>query len=200
LIVALPNAVLTVAAARGDSRCGPLSILAGVLLVGWILVELAFIRELSFLHPFYVAVGLFQVWLGARVVRERWGITGGELLREAADVLADLPVFLTAPLYRRWHLTWHATDAEVAAPMPGDEQLHRPAYRSTRAITIDAPPERVWPWLVQVGCLRGGFYSNDLLDNLGRPSRRTLVPELQHLETGQLVPMSPHPTEATSFP
>jgi len=83
--------------------------------------------------------------------------------------------------------------------MPGDEVLTRPAYASTRAITIGAPPDHVWPWLVQVGCGRAGFHSDDLLDNLGRPSSRTLVPALQHLEVGQVVPMSPAPTEATSF-
>jgi hypothetical protein len=57
----------------------------------------------------------------------------------------------------------------------------------------------VWPWLVQVGCLRGGFYSNDLLDNLGHPSAREVVAELQHLEVGQWVPMSPTPSEMTAF-
>ena len=48
----------------------------------------------------------------------------------------------------------------------------------------------MWRWLVQVGCLRAGFYSNDLLDNLARPSATTIVPELQQLEVGQLIPMS----------
>jgi hypothetical protein len=58
----------------------------------------------------------------------------------------------------------------------------------------------VWPWLVQAGCLRGGFYSNDLLDNLGRPSAREIRPELQHLEVGQWVPMSPTtPSEVTAW-
>jgi hypothetical protein len=58
----------------------------------------------------------------------------------------------------------------------------------------------VWPWLVQVGCLRGGFYSDDLLDNLGHPSAHRIVPELQHLHVGQWVPMSPTaPTEVTAF-
>jgi hypothetical protein len=74
-------------------------------------------------------------------------------------------------------------------------------YRSTRAITIEAPPNAVWPWLVQVGCRRAGWYSNDLLDNLGRPSARHLVDDLQHLEIGQWVPMSPsaEPSELTAF-
>ncbi|HVM14436.1 MAG TPA: hypothetical protein VM287_08915 [Egibacteraceae bacterium] len=79
--------------------------------------------------------------------------------------------------------------------------LPRAEYRSARAITIDAPPEAVWPWLVQVGWLRAGFYSNDLLDNLGHPSANAFVPDLQHLETGQWVPMSPSltPTRVTAF-
>ena len=63
-----------------------------------------------------------------------------------------------------------------------------------------APPGLVWPWLVQVGCLRAGFYSNDLLDNLGHPSARDVVPELQQLELGQWMPMSPAaPSDATAF-
>ncbi|NUR97526.1 MAG: SRPBCC family protein [Kribbellaceae bacterium] len=115
------------------------------------------------------------------------------------NVLVDVPVFLSSPLYRRRHLTWNATRPEVEGPMPGDELLPRPSYVSTRAITIDAPPDKVWPWLVQVGCLRAGWYSDDLLDNLGRPSSQTLVPALQHIEVGQLIPMSPTPTVATSF-
>jgi hypothetical protein len=57
----------------------------------------------------------------------------------------------------------------------------------------------VWPWLVQIGCLRAGFYSNDLLDNLARPSAREVIPELQGLEVGQWVSMSPTPSEATAF-
>lgn len=115
-------------------------------------------------------------------------------------VLADLPLFVTAPLLRRWHLRWGATPSEVEAALPGDEFLPSPQFCCTRAITIQAPPSRVWPWLVQVGCLRAGFYSNDLLDNLGHPSARDIVPELQHLEVGQWIPMSPTaPTDSTAF-
>jgi hypothetical protein len=123
----------------------------------------------------------------------------GELARQLRAVLVDLPLLLTAPLYRSWHCRWGATDAEQAAPMPGDEMVARAQFRCTRAITIGAPPAAVWPWLVQVGCLRGGFYSHDLLDNLGRPSARELVPELQHLDIGQWVPMSPTPSEWSAF-
>jgi hypothetical protein len=83
--------------------------------------------------------------------------------------------------------------------MPGDALVRDAQFIATRAITIDAPPEAVWPWLVQVGCLRAGWYSNDLLDNLAHPSATTIVPELQHLEVGQSVSMAPTPSETTAF-
>jgi hypothetical protein len=114
---------------------------------------------------------------------------------------SGLASFLTAPLYRRWHLRWGATAAEATAELPGDTLVPAAQYRSTRAITIDAPASEIWPWLVQVGCLRGGFYSDDLLDNLAHPSATTIIPELQHLEVGQLIPMSPpgRTSERTAF-
>lgn len=199
LAVAVPNAVVTVLAVRGDRRTGAATVAAGVVLVAWILVELAFILEFSFFHPLYVAVGLLMMWLGLDAIRATTGVPARILLAEGRDVLVDLPVFLTAPVYRRWHLRWGATDSEVRQSLPGDDLVARASYVSTRAIHIDAPPERIWPWLVQVGCGRAGFYSDDLLDNLGHPSAQTLVPALQGLEVGQLVPMSPRPTEATAF-
>jgi hypothetical protein len=125
--------------------------------------------------------------------------TTRELAHEVGAVVADIRRFATAPLYRRRHLRWGATDAEVAAVMPGDDLIDDVAYLATRAITINAPPTAVWPWLVQVGCLRAGFYANDLLDNLGHPSARRILPEFQHLEIGQWVPMSPTPSDTTAF-
>jgi hypothetical protein len=125
--------------------------------------------------------------------------TTRELTDEIRDVIADLPILLTAPLYRRRHLRWGATPAEVAAPLPGDGLVEGAQYQSTRAISIAAPPEAVWPWLVQVGCLRAGWYSNDLLDNLGHPSATALIPDLQHIEVGRLVPMSPKSSASTSL-
>ena len=124
-----------------------------------------------------------------------------QLVAEIGDVLHDRPAFVSAPLYRSWHQRWGATAAEIAEALPGDAFLPRAQFRSTRAITIDAPPEAVWPWLVQAGCLRAGWYSNDLLDNLAHPSATTIVPALQHLEIGQWVPMAPSPTpsEVTAF-
>jgi hypothetical protein len=125
--------------------------------------------------------------------------TGAGLAGQVRDVVDDLPRFLAAPLQRRWHQTWGATPAEVAAEMPGDRLLPRAQYRCTRAITIRATPEEVWPWLVQVGCLRAGWYADDLLDNFARPSVRQIVPELQDLRVGQWLPMVPRPSERTAF-
>lgn len=127
--------------------------------------------------------------------------THRELRAEIADVAHDIPAFLTAPLYRRWHLHWGATANEMTTPLPGDGLQPRAQYKTTRAITIEAPPGAVWPWLLQVGCGRAGFYSNDLLDNLARPSATAILPALQHLEVGQWVPMSPsaNPTDKTAF-
>lgn len=96
---------------------------------------------------------------------------------------------------RPWQLTWGATPEEVARPLPGDDLVARPTFDATRAISIDAPPEQVWPWLVQVGVTRAGWYSYDLLDNLGRPSAQRIIPELQHLAPGDVVPMSPDGTQ-----
>ena len=83
-----------------------------------------------------------------------------------------------------------ATCAEQEATLPGDEIV--PAKgRSTMAITIDAPPSEVWPWLAQMGCDRGGFYSWDRLDNGGRPSATAIRPEWQTLAVGDRVLSTP---------
>ena len=119
--------------------------------------------------------------------------------RAAWDVLVASPRFLAAPFQRRRHLRWGATDEEVAAPMPGDSIVRETSFSATRAITIDAPPEAVWPWIVQIGFGRAGFYSYDLFDNAARPSAETILPELQNPQVGDWVPMAGKITEATAF-
>ena len=94
-------------------------------------------------------------------------------------------------LYRPWHLMWGATRLEVARSMPGDEIVPSPIFNATRVVTIDARPEDIWPWIVQIGFGRAGWYSYDLFDNLGRHSSERIVPELQHIEVGDLVPLGP---------
>jgi hypothetical protein len=121
------------------------------------------------------------------------------ILREAAVTIAAIPLFAVTPLLRPWHTRWGATSEEVNSVMPGDRFFPRAQLRATRAITIDAPPSAVYPWLVQVGYGKAGFYSYDLLDSLGRPSAERIVPELQAVKVGDWVPMSGTVSDTTAF-
>jgi len=94
-------------------------------------------------------------------------------------------------LYRPWQLRWGATDAEIRRTLPGDETVARPSFNATRAVTIHAPAEAIYPWIVQMGVTRAGWYSYDLLDNLARKSAETILPEFQNLQIGDVIPMSP---------
>lgn len=125
--------------------------------------------------------------------------TVADLPRQVADVVVDLPLCLVAPLFRRRHRTWGARPEEIAAAMPGDDMFPRAQYLATRAITVSAPPDEVWPWLVQVGYRRGGWYANDLLDNFALPSAREVIPELQDIHVGQRLAMVPRPSDRTAF-
>jgi hypothetical protein len=75
--------------------------------------------------------------------------------------------------------------------LPGDELRPHARLQLTHAIDIEAPPGRVWPWLLQMGGQRAGWYSWDRLDNGGKPSADHIIPELQHLEPGQIIPAAP---------
>jgi hypothetical protein len=79
---------------------------------------------------------------------------------------------------------WGATDEEVARPYPGADIIPDGHRASTMAVTIDAPPAQVWPWLVQMGYDRAGWYSWDRLDNGGRPSADRIHPEWQQVKLG----------------
>jgi hypothetical protein len=115
------------------------------------------------------------------------------------DALSGLPLFATGPLYRHWHLRWGATDDEVRGSIPGDEIVPNPSFNATRAITIDAPPELVWPWIVQMGYRRAGFYTYALLDNAGYDSADRILEEYQPPRIGDWVPMAKQVNETTAF-
>jgi hypothetical protein len=93
---------------------------------------------------------------------------------------------------RRWFSRWGTTPEELARLMPGDALIPNPTDTSTGAITVNAPPENIWPWLVQMGTGRGGFYSYDSLDRLfgflDRPSATRILPEFQNLAVGEKIP------------
>ncbi len=80
-------------------------------------------------------------------------------------VVAALAAFAVRSL-RTGYLRWGATDDEVRSSLPGDDLLAAPHLSATRAITVDATADQVWPWIAQLGQGRGGFYSYDRLENL----------------------------------
>jgi hypothetical protein len=94
---------------------------------------------------------------------------------------------------RPWQQRWGATVAEVAWPMAGDDLVRAPYLEmTTRAVTVHASPEYIWPWLVQMGNNRGGLYSYDWLDThlgpLDQPSVNRVLPEFQNLIEGDVMP------------
>jgi hypothetical protein len=78
--------------------------------------------------------------------------------------------------------------AEARMRLPGDELVPDAMAEATHGVTIEAGAEHVWPFLLQMGSRRAGWYSYDLLDNAGRPSAESVVPALQDLKVGDLVP------------
>jgi hypothetical protein len=91
---------------------------------------------------------------------------------------------------RRWRSTWGFDPGEATRELPGDDLVPDATTVETRGITIDAPVQAVWPWLVQMGYGRGGWYSYDALDMKGSSSDR-IRDELQHLAVGDTVPTDP---------
>jgi hypothetical protein len=75
-----------------------------------------------------------------------------------------------------------------------DDMLPVPDASWTHAVTIEAPPEHIWPWLAQMGCRRGGWYSIDWLDNGGAPSASRIIPEFQQIRVGDRLPATPNDT------
>ena len=93
---------------------------------------------------------------------------------------------------------WGATKAEAKRPMPGDDEVKRPMSVSTNAVSIRARAADIWPWLIQMGYHRGGMYSYDRIDRLlgilDAPSANRIIPEFQHLEVGDVIPMGKPPS------
>ena len=95
---------------------------------------------------------------------------------------------------RRWCLTWGARTAEVTAELPGDELLPDAGLVTTRAISVEAPPEAIWPWLAQLGSGRGGAYTYDWIENLlglNMHSASEILPDFQGTKVGDELPLAP---------
>ncbi len=106
-----------------------------------------------------------------------------------ALLIAVLVLYLA--FIRPRQLRWGATDEEVAQSMPGDDRVKNPNFVATRAVTVQSPPSAIWPWLLQIGSKRAGFYSLDWLDNAGKPSSNSILPEFQNIQEGDFIPMTP---------
>jgi hypothetical protein len=102
----------------------------------------------------------------------------------ALEALGAAYSFAVLPRLRRWG----ASPDEVARALPGDEFVPDPLYTTTHAVTVHATAEAVWPWLVQIGQNRGGFYTYDALENLAGLKVRSadrIHPEWQDLHAGE---------------
>jgi hypothetical protein len=121
-------------------------------------------------------------------MRKNTSIAAGTALAASGGIIA-YPL-----LFRRWCLTWGARPGEVSMKLPGDELLADADLVSTRAVTIDAPPAAVWPWLVQIGSGRGGAYTYDWIENLlglHMHSARQVLSQFQNLQVGDELPLGP---------
>jgi hypothetical protein len=113
----------------------------------------------------------------------------GRIAIAVAGALAGYVTFARAR-----QLRWGATADEVTSVLPGDDILGDPDLVATRAIAIAAPPDAVWPWLVQLGQAHGGFYTYDVLENLAGCQIHNadhIVPRWQHLAAGDEVRLHP---------
>lgn len=113
------------------------------------------------------------------------------MLTVGTALVVLLTLYMT--LVRPWHMHWGATPAEVTRVMAGDTLVEDPLEVTTRAITINAWPQHVWPWLAQMGKGRGGLYTYDWLDQvfgvLEGPSSDTLISRFREIRAGDTIPV-----------
>jgi hypothetical protein len=103
-------------------------------------------------------------------------------------IFLGVMVVLYFGLIRDFQMTWGATDEDVGRKMMGDELLLDPELNATRAVEIGARPQEIWPWIVQMGYKRAGFYGFDNLDNGGMRSAETILTDYQELQVGDSIP------------
>jgi hypothetical protein len=113
------------------------------------------------MRSYYSFIGPFS-----RAIRKS---TFGHFKKEFGDLLSD----------------------ESTRALPGDSMIDDPVATMTHGIFIQAPPEVIWPWLLQMGCLRAGWYSYDWLDNAGVSSSNRIVPEWQNIHEGDFINWTP---------
>jgi len=145
----------------------------------------------SVLLVLYAIVGSLSAIVGALARR---GSRRRRLLLRTPLIGGALLPWVYFLFVRPWHLNWSVTEEEARRPLPYDHLVPHPVAQITHAITIHAPADEVWRWLVQLGQDRGGMYSYDWLENLADldiHSAEEIVPELQDLKVGDLVRLAP---------
>lgn len=122
--------------------------------------------------------------------------------RSSATILSIFIAFFSAIfaaittyilVVRPRHLRWGATDEEMDRKLPGDELIPNPRLRATHAVSVETSPNKIWPWLVQLGQGRGGFYSYDWIENLMGleiQSADRILAAHQTLEVGDVIPLA----------
>ncbi|MCO1603905.1 hypothetical protein [Desulfosporosinus nitroreducens] len=119
-----------------------------------------------------------------------------KLLKKVLAVLVLIAMVMSAYMLwaRPYQLNWGATELELNQAMPGDHLDPQPEFFATRGITISGTPEEIWPWLLQMGYGRAGYYGYDIVENLGSPrgirSADHILPEFQEFKIGDEVPIS----------
>jgi hypothetical protein len=119
------------------------------------------------------------------------------ILVRVLGVITQVAIILVAYIIwaRPFQLSWGATAFEINRSMPGDERRGQPIFLATRAITINGTPDNIYPWLIQMGYGRAGFYGYDIVENLGSErgihSADRILPEFQTFTVGDEVPISP---------
>ena len=117
-----------------------------------------------------------------------------KVVESVTAALSIALLVVSGPLLRWWYMHWGATESEAARLLPGDELVPHPRVKYTRGITIEARPDRIWPWLVQIGQGKGGLYSYEQLENLaGCDIHNTdrILPQFQNIKVGDQVKLGP---------
>ena len=112
-----------------------------------------------------------------------------KLVKYTLSAIVGFFIYLRVVRPRQMH--WGATPEEIKRSLPGDDLVENPNFVATRAVTIAARPEDIWPWLLQIGSKRAGWYSIDWVDNAGVPSAKNILPEFQHIAAEDFIPFTP---------
>jgi hypothetical protein len=183
----------------GDFPARQISVFTGSLLI--LIVTYLFIdwigaktqRRLALVGMLWVLLTLaFEVGAGRIILKYSWERVLSDFnIAEGGLLAIGMLIMGFAPRIAASHRRVRASKAERLRPLPGDDQIAQPIGSLTHAITINCSRRDLWPWLVQMGANRSGWYSYDFLDNGGRRSAEHILPEFQTVSVGMLYPALP---------